>query len=169
MANIITSCRILCSIILLFFPAFSPAFYILYLTAGFTDMIDGTVARKTNTVSAFGSKLDTVADAVFVVTCLIKLLPVMDIPLWLWIWIVIISGIKIINVVSGFICRKNFVAEHTVMNKVTGVLLFLLVLTLKFIELKYSAVAVCAIATFAAIQEGYYIRTKRQKKGLTHE
>lgn len=169
MANIITSCRILCSIILLFFPAFSPAFYIFYLIAGLTDMVDGTVARKTNTVSAFGSKLDTVADAVFVVTCLIKLLPVMDIPLWLWIWIVIISGIKIINVVSGFICRKNFVAEHTVMNKVTGVLLFLLVLTLKFIELKYSAVAVCAIATFAAIQEGYYIRTKRQKKGLTHE
>ena len=161
MANIITSCRILCSIILLFFPAFSPAFYILYLTAGFTDMIDGTVARKTNTVSEFGSKLDTVADAVFVVVCLIKLLPVMDIPLWLWIWIVIISGIKIINVVSGFICRKNFVAEHTVMNKVTGVLLFLLALTLKFIELKYSAVAVCTIATFAAIQEGHYIRTKK--------
>lgn len=161
MANIITSCRILCSIILLFFPAFSPAFYILYLTAGFTDMIDGTVARKTNTVSEFGSKLDTVADFVFVVVCLIKLLPVMDIPLWLWIWIVIISGIKIINVVSGFICRKNFVAEHTVMNKVTGVLLFLLVLTLKFIELKYSAVAVCTIATFAAIQEGHYIRTKK--------
>ena len=161
MANIITSCRILCSIILLFFPAFSPAFYILYLTAGFTDMIDGTVARKTNTVSEFGSKLDTVADFVFVVVCLIKLLPVMDIPLWLWIWIVIISGIKIINVVSGFICRKNFVAEHTVMNKVTGVLLFLLVLTLKFIELKYNAVAVCTIATFAAIQEGHYIRTKK--------
>lgn len=161
MANIITSCRILCSIILLFFPAFSPAFYILYLTAGFTDMIDGTVARKTNTVSEFGSKLDTVADFVFVVVCLIKLLPVMDIPLWLWIWIVIISGIKIINVVSEFICRKNFVAEHTVMNKVTGVLLFLLALTLKFIELKYSTVAVCTIATFAAIQEGYYIRTKK--------
>ena len=161
MANIITGCRILCSIILLFFPAFSPAFYVFYLIAGLTDMIDGTIARKTNTVSEFGSKLDTVADFVFAVACLIKLLPVMNIPLWLWIWIVIISGIKIINVVSGFICRKNFVAEHTVMNKVTGVLLFLLPLTLKFIELKYSAISVCAIATFAAIQEGYYIRTKK--------
>ena len=44
MANIITGCRILCSILLLFVPAFSPLFYILYLVAGFTDMIDGTIA-----------------------------------------------------------------------------------------------------------------------------
>ena len=59
MANIITGCRILCSIILLLVPVFSPPFYFLYLMAGFTDMIDGAVARKTNTVSEFGSRLDT--------------------------------------------------------------------------------------------------------------
>lgn len=44
MANIITGCRILGSIILLFFPAFSSWFYILYLLCGFTDMIDGSIA-----------------------------------------------------------------------------------------------------------------------------
>ena len=49
MANIITGSRILCSILLLFVPTFSPAFYMLYLIAGFTDMIDGTIARKTHT------------------------------------------------------------------------------------------------------------------------
>ena len=62
MANILTSCRILCSIPLLIFPAFSPWFYAIYLISGFTDMIDGAIARKTNTVSEFGSKLDTVAE-----------------------------------------------------------------------------------------------------------
>ena len=62
MANIITSIRILCSIALLFCQSLSPTFYLLYVVAGFTDMIDGTVARKTNTVSEIGSKLDTVAD-----------------------------------------------------------------------------------------------------------
>ena len=65
MANILTSCRILCSIVLLYFPTFSPWFYALYIVSGFTDMIDGTVARKTNTVSEFGTKLDTVADFIF--------------------------------------------------------------------------------------------------------
>lgn len=62
MANFITSLRIICSIALLFCPALSQVFYVLYIIAGVTDMIDGTVARKTNTVSEFGSRLDTVAD-----------------------------------------------------------------------------------------------------------
>lgn len=45
-ANILTGCRILGSILLLFFPAFFVAFYIIYLFCGFSDMIDGTIARK---------------------------------------------------------------------------------------------------------------------------
>ncbi len=52
-ANIITSCRIVCSILMLFFPGFSVQWYILYLLCGFSDMIDGTVARKTNSDSEF--------------------------------------------------------------------------------------------------------------------
>ena len=160
MANIITIVRILCSIAILFCPVFSVAFYALYITAGLSDMIDGWVARRTNTVSEFGAKLDTGADFVFVVVCLVKLLPVMDVPVWLYVWIGIIAVIKIINIVSGYVVQKRFVSVHSVMNKVTGVLLFVLPLTLSFIDLKYSATVVCVFATFAAIQEGHFIRTK---------
>ena len=160
MANIITLVRILCSIAILFCPVFSVAFYALYITAGLTDMIDGWVARKTNTVSAFGAKLDTIADFVFVIVCLVKLLPIMDIPIWLYVWIGIIALIKVINIVSGFVVQKQFVAIHSVMNKVTGILLFALPLTISFIDLRYSAAVVCIIATFAAVQEGHFIRTK---------
>ncbi len=162
MANIITIVRILCSLAILFCPAFSVAFYSLYIVAGLTDIIDGWVARKTNTASEFGAKLDTIADFVFVVVCLIKLLPIMDIPVWLYVWIGLIALIKVINIVSGYVVQKQFVAIHSLMNKVTGVLLFLLPLTLSFIDLRYSAVVVCLVATFAAIQEGHFIRTKRQ-------
>lgn len=70
--------------------------------------------------------------------------------------------IKIINVISGFIVQKKFVAEHTIMNKVTGLLLFLLPLTISIIDLKYSITVVCVVATCAAIQEGHYIRTGRE-------
>ena len=161
MANIITASRILISIVLLFFPAFSPFFYVLYLAAGITDMIDGTVARKTGKVSEFGAKLDSIADIVFIVVCLVKLLPVINIPLWLYVWIGIIVLIRIINIVSGFIVQNRFVMLHTIMNKVTGFLLFILPLTLRFVELKYTAIPVCAVATFAAVQEGHFIRTKK--------
>ena len=163
MANLITSIRILCSIAILFCPVFSAAFYSLYISAGLTDMIDGWVARKTNTVSEFGAKLDTMADIVFVIVCLFRLLPVMDIPVWLYVWVGVIALIKVINIVSGFVVQKQFVAVHSVMNKVTGALLFLLPLTLSFIDLKYSATVVCIVATFAAIQEGHFVRTKRNK------
>ena len=161
MANIITIIRILCSTAILFCPVFSVAFYALYIIAGLTDIADGWVARRTNTVSEFGAKLDTVADVVFVAVCLVKLLPVMDIPVWLYVWIGIIAFIKVINIVSGFVVQKQFVAVHSMMNKVTGLLLFALPLTLSFVDLKYSATVVCAVATFAAIQEGHFIRTKK--------
>ena len=163
MANIITGIRIFCSIALLFFPAFSPAFYVLYVAAGFSDMIDGTVARKTGTVSAFGSKLDTVADLVFVCCCLIKLIPILHIPAWLMIWIIVIAVIKAINLISGYVMRREFVALHTVMNKITGALLFILPLTVRIIDFRYSAAVVCAAATFAAVQEGHFIRTGRSE------
>ena len=163
MANIITGTRILCSIALLFFPVFSPSFYTLYIVAGISDMIDGTVARKTGTVSETGSRIDTAADLVMVIVCLIKLVPVLNIPSWLFIWITIVALIKMINIISGYVMYKEFVAVHTVMNKVTGIILFLLPMAVTVIDLQYSGAFACAAATFAAIQEGHYIRTGRSE------
>ena len=160
-ANLITGTRILCSIALLFCPTFSPPFFALYIIAGLTDMIDGTVARKTNTASEFGAKLDAAADFALVAACLIKLVPVLELPVWLWLWTGGIALIKMINIVSGYVLRNKLITPHTVMNKVTGLLLFILPLTLRIIDIRISGSLVCAIATFAAIQEGHYIRTGR--------
>lgn len=160
MANIITGIRILCGIALLFFPVFSPVFYILYIVAGLSDMMDGTIARKTGSTSEFGSKLDTAADLVLVIICLIKMIPVLDIPVWIMIWIAVIALIKVVNIISGFIIRKEFINTHTVMNKITGFVLFLIPLTVSFIDIRYSGIFVCALATFAAVQEGCPARTR---------
>jgi CDP-diacylglycerol--glycerol-3-phosphate 3-phosphatidyltransferase len=154
MANLITAIRILCSIALLFCAALSPWFYALYITAGISDMVDGWVARKTNTVSDFGSKLDTVADIIFVVVCLAKLLPVLHLPVWIYVWVGIITCIKVFNIIYNYVVRKQFLADHSILNKVTGALLFLLPLTLSVVDVKYSAAVVCAVATIAGIQEG---------------
>jgi len=158
-ANIITGCRIICSILLLVFPVFSTSFYITYLLCGFSDMIDGTVARKTNSISEFGSKFDAVADLIFVIVSLGKVLPAIRIPQWMWIWGGAIAIIRIGSVIRRYVSEKQFVSLHTGMNKVTGLLLFLLPLTVSFLELKYSSVAVCSIATISAIQEGFYTVT----------
>ena len=158
----LTGSRILFSIALLFVPVFSFWFYALYLACGFTDMADGAVARKMNAQSEFGSRFDTAADFIFVLSAFVKIIPELVVPKWVIIWVCVIAVIKVINIISGFACQKKFVSEHTIMNKTTGILLFLLPLTLSFIELKYSGAAVCAFATFAAIQEGHYIRTGKE-------
>ena len=162
MANILTFSRIAAGIVLLLCPVFSHAFYALYIAAGLSDMLDGYVARKTDTVSKFGARLDTIADFVFVVVCLIKVLPVLRVSAWLYAWIGIIALIKVVNIISGFAVRNRFVPVHSVMNKATGALLFLLPLLVPAVPLKYSAIVVCVVATFAAIQEGHFIRTGRE-------
>ena len=98
----------------------------------------------------------------FVVACLIKLLPILRIPAWLYGWTGMIALIKSVNIVSGFAVQKRFVAVHSVMNKVAGALLFLFPLTIPAVPLEHSAVIVCAAATFAAIQEGHFIRSERE-------
>lgn len=157
LANAITSLRIIGSVVLLFFDVPSLPLYITYLLCGFSDMIDGTIARKTNAVSSFGSKLDTVADAVFMAVCAVKLLPMIYLPIWVWMWIAVIALIKVTNLVWGYVRKKQLVDCHTVLNKITGSLLFLLAFTLQFIEPTYSFAVVCSVATIAAIEEGYHI------------
>ena len=163
-ANIITGCRIFGSILLLFFPAFSSGFYITYLLCGFSDMVDGTIARKTNSTSKFGSQLDTIADLIFVVVSLFKLLPAIHIPQWLWIWGGVIAVIKISNIIWGYVSKKQFISLHTIMNKVTGLFLFLFPLTISFVESKYITIAVCSIATLSAVQEGFCVITDSGSK-----
>ena len=158
-ANIITVSRILFSVLLLFLPVLGAGFHVTYLLCGVTDMIDGTIARKTGTVSEFGARLDTVSDFVFLSVSLAKFLPMVRIPQWLWGWIAVIGAVKIGNLIGGFVRTKTLVSLYTVMNKITGLLLFLLPLTFPVIDQNYSSIAVCAIASLAAIQESFYIVT----------
>ena len=161
MANLITGSRIVLSVALLFCPALSPVFFVLYIAAGISDMIDGAVARKTGTVSAFGARLDTVADIVLVAVCLFKLLPVLDVPVWLCIWIAVIAMIKAANIAVGYLRQKRLISVHSVLNKLTGGLLFAFPLTLAFIDVRYGAAVVCAVATVAAVHEGWLVQAGR--------
>ena len=161
-ANIITGSRIVLSLPLLFIPMTSAWFYALYLLCGLSDMIDGTVARRTNSASAFGARLDTVSDFVFMTVALIKFVPHLHIPVWLWIWIGVIAVIKLGNVAWGFVHTKKLILPHTVLNKVAGLLLFLLPVTLSFVDLTYTLPIVCTLATVAAIHEVYFTYSEKK-------
>ena len=165
LANALTASRILFAVLILFNSAFSAEFYICYLLGAFTDMIDGTIARRMNTQSTFGSVLDSVADCVFVAATGITVLSAVYIPEWLWIWIGIIVFIKAVNLITSLIKYRRLVPIHTGLNKVTGGLLFLLPLGIGRGAWQASAIAIIVtgvVATAAAVQEGHYIRTGRE-------
>ena len=159
-ANIITGSRIVLSLPLLLIPLTSAWFYALYLLCGLSDMIDGTVARRTNSASDFGARLDTVSDFMFMSVALSKVLPHLPIPAWLWIWIGVIAMIKLGNAALGFVRTKKLISPHTLLNKITGLLLFLLPVTLGFVDLTYTLPIVCTVATVAAMHEWYYMEKK---------
>ena len=120
-------------------------------------MIDGTVARKTGSVSKLGARLDTVADLVFMCVCSIKILPRMHIPIWLWVWIIIIALIKMLNIALVFIREKKLISIHSVLNKITGFALFLLPLSLTVVKTTCSVAIICVLSTIAVVQEVYFV------------
>lgn len=142
---------------MLFVPTFSGAFYLLYAVAGISDMLDGFVARKMKSVSAFGAKLDSFADLIFIAVCLVKILPFLYIPLYLWVWIAVIAMIKSCNVATGFILHGRLVLPHMAANKFTGLLLFVSAFFLQWVSVVFVAAFLCVSATFAAIREGCFI------------
>ncbi len=156
--NVISVLRIAGSIGLLFCDVAGWLFWTLYALCGISDMVDGPLARNLQAESKTGAVLDSVADIVFVACCAIRLFPVLEIPVWLCIWAGIIAIIKIVNQISALVVFKRFCFLHTVANKLTGLLLFL---TIPAVFLSVIPIAVvAAIATFAAVQEGHFIRTK---------
>ena len=79
----------------------------------------------------------------------------LGIPLWLYLRAAAIALIKAGNMAYCYALGIDSSALHTVMNKITGALLFVLPLTLSVIDLRLSASAICAAAAFAALQEEF--------------
>ena len=167
MANAITGIRIVCALALIFCPTFSPWFYAVYVIGGVSDVLDGFAARHWGKETEFGARLDTIADIAFTLIVLVKVLRAVIIPKWVIVWVIIIAVIKCVNIASGVFLYKRFVAEHTVMNKICGVLLFAVPLCIGRLPWQLTAILLdvtCAAATFAALQEGHYIRTGKEKR-----
>ena len=158
-----TTIRIIGAVSLLHFDVGNVTFWVVYSACGISDMADGYIARKLHCESRTGALLDSVADLIFVVCCCFKLMPLFAFPRWLWIWAGVIVAIKVINQISALVMYKKCFFPHTVANKVTGGLLFVGVSLTLFLESIVPMIVIAANATFAAVQEGHFIRTGWEK------
>lgn len=161
MADILTSARIVCGLLVLVFPAFSGWYYLFYLLGGFTDAIDGTIARKQGRATARGARFDAAADLLFALAVLVKLVGSLAVPAWLLIWISLIAALKIGNILIGLFRYRRWIAVHSPLNKACGVLAFIPPLFVGS-DCAWQAKAlvvtfVCLFASLAAVQELVFV------------
>ena len=158
--NIITASRGVAAIAMLCFPVFSIPFWILYSWCGFSDMIDGALARKLGSVSGLGTVMDSLADLLFVICSAILVLPTIDLPLWVWLWIAAIGLVKLIGIIVGSSRRRKLTVPHSMTNRLTGILLFCLPFAIVWLDALIPTIIVCISATASLFEDFRIIYVK---------
>lgn len=151
--NCITAARIVLSLALLFITPLSPAFIVVYIICGITDLADGPIARKTGAVSQLGARLDSAADLVMICVSLIVFIPFIKPPQEVIVWVCIIFAVRSASMITAYIKYKTFAVLHTYGNKLTGLMLFLFPVSLPYIHSPVSMYIMCAVASVSAVEE----------------
>ena len=151
--DLLSMSRIVLCLPLLLVDAMTVPFWVLYLIAGLTDMLDGFLARRWGVESKFGARLDSLADFVFVLTVGYKFFPLLKLPATLWMMIGLIALVKMVNAICSYMVRHRIEYLHTKANKLTGLLLFIGMMAIGQSYFISVAWMIACIALFAAIQE----------------
>ena len=162
--NILSSLRIAGAVALLLCDVVGTTFWAFYALCGISDIADGGLARKLKCVTKRGALLDSVADICFVACCVWKLLPILELPQWLWLWAGVIVAIKAVNQLSALVMYGRCCFPHTTANKWAGFLLFIAVPMTFYTAIPLAIVA--SVATFAAIHENYFTRTRNNMRKI---
>lgn len=153
--NIITLVRIAGTIALVFIAPFTLAFYIVWTVCGISDVLDGAIARMLKKESKFGARLDSIADIMFYLLMLFKILPTLIeiLPKWIWIIVGTIAVTRISAYLTAIIKFKKFASLHSYLNKFSGFLLFLVPYFIFLPWFWIYCVALCGIGLASSVEE----------------
>lgn len=169
--NVITSFRVLLIPIFLYVYFREPEENLLYsviifFVAGFSDVLDGYLARKNNLVTSFGTVMDPLADKMMLLTVLISYAVTGVIPYA----ILILVGIKeIAMILGGIIVYKwgiinpaNKLGKFVTFSFYVGILTLLFNPSLGIIFLFFSA-ALGFLAGFTYVKTTFSKRNEEQR------
>ena len=154
-ADTVTSVRMAASLVMLALPLRSAWFLAVYTLAGLTDALDGWLARKTGTASAFGAMLDSIADLLFYGVLLLRLFPVLrqTLPVSVWYVVTAVALVRMVAYAVAAVKYHRFASLHTWLNKLTGGAVFLLPYVLALSTGVTYSWAACALALAASLEE----------------
>lgn len=115
--NILTTFRILTSLLIVMVS--DKYFFPLYFFAGITDILDGWIARKMNWMSRFGILLNSLADLLFFIVVVLKIILTIKLPTFLLWTTLVIMLVRCITYLIGYFRFHQFASLHTYLNKLT--------------------------------------------------
>lgn len=139
--------------------------WILFAIAGFTDALDGTLARLLKQRSTFGAMLDPLADKILLVTSYICLAVQDWIPGWLSILVVsrdmfIVGGLALLHY-SGVDVKRGirpvWISKCATTAQIALVLLIMVEHSMESFHPDIRQMLVLTVATLTALSGGYYL------------
>ena len=163
-ADTVTILRMVGTLCLAFVEPETLGFFAVYTITGLTDVLDGWLARKTGTASAFGARLDSIADLLFYGVLLLRLFPVLRqaLPVSVWYVVTAVALVRMVAYAVAAVKYHRFASLHTWLNKLTGGAIFLLPYILAISTGVAYSWTVCALACAASLEElAIHLRQKR--------
>lgn len=165
--DLITSLRIAGTVALLFLAPLSMPFLVVYTLCGASDVLDGFLARRWKLESAFGARLDSVADILFYAVMLYSLFPLLVelLPLGCWYGIGAVILLRLASYITAAVKYHCFAAVHTYANKITGFVIFSVPYLITNVDMGVVGTLACLVAGAASFEEWMIHLFSREYRG----
>lgn len=160
--NTLSVLRIALSLSLFLFLDSRVIFFIIFMLCGASDLLDGMIARKTNSQSTLGARFDSIGDMLFFLTVLACTVIWAGEEMLLLPYIAAIVVIRFANLAIGAARFHRFAIIHTYANKATGIAVFI---SFGFYILNRAIIAfipICAVAALSALEETLILMTSKE-------
>jgi CDP-diacylglycerol--glycerol-3-phosphate 3-phosphatidyltransferase len=140
---------------------------LLFILASLTDLLDGYLARKYQSVTAMGQFLDPIADKLIVNTAMIVMIPIGRIPAWIVAVIVIrdfiVDGIRAISSSRGIIVQASKLGKQKTLCQIFAVSALMIHYPFLGVNAHAVGVVILSVALVMSVYSGvdYFIKFYR--------
>src|SRR5580704_12028645 len=109
---------------------------VIFIGASITDWYDGSVARRTGTVTVIGTFLDPLVDKMLIAAALVGFVELRElaIPAWMVVLIIsrefLITGLRTLAATRGIVMAADSAGKYKMASQITAIILILIILIL---------------------------------------
>lgn len=111
-----------------------------FLTASFTDFLDGYIAKKMNMVTDFGKLMDPIADKILVLSAFLAFVEMELVPAWMVVIIIFrevsVTSLRIIALTKGKVVAADDGGKNKMVSQVFSIVAILLFIIFRETEMK---------------------------------